>query len=1507
MRYNYTKRAFFAWLTLMLSFTALGLSAQTKEISTQKELLEALQHSTTRVDEIKELHITEEGIAIDTIVDVNPGTFHMYGGPLYRAEGYTDVMIKVINGGNISFENTLDGNQVPCNSPILQIQEGGSATLSEGAYIQGAYCNKHTTKSIIQTKTIISAVENHGFFTLNGGIICSNRIETNSTKTTIDDSNIVIWPPKPGMIYYNYSTIESDGTLTLKDGLMVNNTAYYDIRDEGTTYLYGETNIGGNIQLNTEPIILCSALKQPITILTTFSEGKVLLKGTNVSSSYRITASDLEKIRVTKMEEEGYTLKLENNQVLLTKKDEENNIITTAEELQEAIYQAITNVETHLIIAEEGITIDETIIIKSNGKFYMSGGPLNRASDFLGYILDVREGADITIANTIDGKKVESSNPLLQIQHGGKVTLRGTLQNNYGFEHALAVSNMGTFTLNGGIMQGCKGNSNYLFMNFGTLYLTEGKLVDNTCDGSVYMEASTTKSVNTYLASRGVTLGEIERQMFVSEGSPIRFTSALEYPLTLHTNMNNNRVIAVGENNYQLTQNDIENIHIVNGQILGQTVKLENNQVVLSSGESDGTIKTPEELQEAIDKANGTEDNPTIIELEEITIVKPITIKDKYIRFVGGTLTWGGSTPGSSMILINGGGLTIDKTTINGGNTGTGDYIMVCLINIQGGATVTMNDGSILKGAGLTEDVSTIWIFDGNFIMNGGSIEYNYFYGNISMASVISVYKGHFVMTGGYIQNNYGDNFRVVGIFGYTNREAYLEYYGGTIYKNNGGHIDFNGGYWLITSSNPNHIIAQTVVILSTYDVIHLNKSLTFEITFNIGEDLKLPDKFALIQGYNYTITESDLKYIIIPEGYKLILEDNIIYLIKENASGITTQEELQDAIDNSKGTSSSPEFIDLGDSKIQIYSSIIIKDKYVVLVDGTLVNAASADLRMFDVRSGLIRLAGTVLDGNKSASHGYCTLIDMNGGTCQIVEDTKLTNAYASGGSEAVVVVDQGTLEFNSGSIQGNESEGGDIVWVSGNGKFSMNGGIISGNKNTGRYIMASIQMTNGVMGINGGTIVDNIGNLYGLYVTKDFTLKGDANISEVIILNNNSKILISSSLKRIVTIGFMKTNMPSGTIVATGTNNYQLTAADVKYLKHRYDNQYSFSLNGNNIVITNLNAANKTFNVKWESYPNGSIRADKATAKENETVTVTVTPNTGYYVNSNAVRYNEIYALTATSKENVYTFKMPPSDVNISVQFLPKNIIVKPMPPIIYPNPIPEGGNEGGLKPDNTIDDIDELLEAFGNGNHELTPEAEVPEILDGPIGDAVKEGENKGDDVIGTIEELIDHVAKDNNGNILKSEKIKEIPGGCILRFFLPDRLIVSEQLRANGGANYYILRECDGEVVTIIPTYNQENNTLTFKTDKMGIFVVMNGKNSVGNENIQTSQLEINTTNGHLQIKGLPSGEYYSIYDLSGKLLKQDISDGSSILYQPSLDGIYIIATEHYGNAKIRVNK
>ena len=169
------------------------------------------------------------------------------------------------------------------------------------------------------------------------------------------------------------------------------------------------------------------------------------------------------------------------------------------------------------------------------------------------------------------------------------------------------------------------------------------------------------------------------------------------------------------------------------------------------------------------------------------------------------------------------------------------------------------------------------------------------------------------------------------------------------------------------------------------------------------------------------------------------------------------------------------------------------------------------------------------------------------------------------------------------------------------------------------------------------------------------------------------------------------------------------------------------------------------------------------------------------------------------------------------------------------------------------------------------------------------------------------MLGHITKDQNGNVLKTETLKIVPGGCILRVKLPDRLIVSQQLRASGTANYYILRECDEEVTKIIPEYNEVNNTLTFETDKMGTFVVMNGKDPVANENIHAEHIQIKAIDGQLSIQGLEPGERFSIYDMSGKLLHHDVSDGSATIYTPKAEGVYIIATEHAGSFKVSLTK
>lgn len=1493
--------------------------------------------------------------------------------------------------------------------------------------------------------------------------------------------------------------------------------------------------------------------------------------------------------------------------------------IKSMEQLQEVLSspRLRSDAVQDLNITVDGIFVDKNVPVNA-GSFRMHGGPLIRAAGYTGVLLTVKAGGNIAIENTIDGASIDAINMyLVEIQKEGTLSLEkgGVFKNNIGIEHALCVMNYGVFNLNGGTITGNKGNANHVIANFGVANLISGQIVNNESSGSVYVGSPGSVSLN----SSNVTLNGTDATLFVDQGSPLQLTSSLKYEITIETIMDEGGVVAVGSGNYRLTESDLKNMIYKNSQHPDLVFKLVNNQVVLSKPSSGtGEITTQEELQDAIDKATGTANNPTVIEIKgDITLTKTIEITNKYVILTGGRILNGITTGQGTMFIINSGQLIFQNITVDGGNTPTMVYHMSCLINLQGG-TVIMNEGAILTGAGLTGDVSAVWIFKGEFIMNGGQITKNYFYGDLSMASVVSIYDGSFTMNGGEIINNVGNDYYIVGLFGYSGKVKFV-FNGGMIYQNVGGYLHLAAGDFIIDKNNPDRVINDAIEIQEK-SIIYIKQRLLFTLTIRFNVNWTIPDNYVLARGYaGYQITEDDLKKIKLPDGYTLVLSDNTIIIKKSGSSGeitdvdglqaaidaapvgsidnptlitihksfaitktvlikkkhikltgetltagattgnycrmfdvtdggalilekitldgkfgsycsfarvdasssfimhsqailqsaqsgenwlsleiagsfvmdggiicnnvgykcpviylaptskwtytggnivdnkstvdntaysivtslgqatlktcevignygiailcggtltidgvsfsqntyalalsskgtvylknnrvlsdqvyylsesgtnylaiqsslvanvninvvstvakegfviakgsgytitesdlkkfvltstlaknwivklvdntvvlakaesssdIDTQEKLQAAIDASKGTANAPATITIA-KEILIYRSILIRNKYVKLTGGTLKNAASADLRMFDVGSGYLGLTNITLDGNKKNATGYCTLIEMNGGSCELLEGTALTNAFARGGSDAVVSIAHGALTFKDGSISGNTSDGGDIIWVSGSGNFSMTGGSITGNNNSGRYIMAAIQMTYGAMNLSGGSIGNNSGNRYGLYVTKPFTLGGNAKIEEVIILNGEGKILVSSALKNKVMVGYMKTNMPSGTIVASGTGNYKLTQADVKHFAYRYANTYSFSLSGNDIVLTNLDAVNKLFNVKVETYKDGVLSVDKATAKENELVTVTVKPVSGKKLYKESLRYNEVNKLTSTNNENVYTFKMPPANVLVTASFIPEPVNVAPI------DTTNKGFNpDDGLVPDDVIPDLGTLIDRLGGGDPpmDVNPDANpVPENkLPDPLGDAVDKAKGSGDDFIGSLEELITLVTKNTSGAVLKTQVLYSLPTKVTLRVYLPNRLIVSEQLRASGSSNYYILNECEGNVTRIEPTYDSNDNTLTFSTDKLGTFVVMNDNNPTANESITNDDVKISVVDGQIVVKGLQQGAHYAVYDFSGRLLKRAIYNGESALYRLEVSGSYIIDYSS-GSGKVYFSK
>lgn len=79
--------------------------------------------------------------------------------------------------------------------------------------------------------------------------------------------------------------------------------------------------------------------------------------------------------------------------------------------------------------------------------------------------------------------------------------------------------------------------------------------------------------------------------------------------------------------------------------------------------------------------------------------------------------------------------------------------------------------------------------------------------------------------------------------------------------------------------------------------------------------------------------------------------------------------------------------------------------------------------------------------------------------------------------------------------------------------------------------------------------------------------------------------------------------------------------------------------------------------YNITIGTLANGSVTADKATAAEGDTVTLTVTPEAGYRLadGSLKVSYGNGAAVSVSGGENTYTFLMPTANVTVTAEFEP------------------------------------------------------------------------------------------------------------------------------------------------------------------------------------------------------------------------------------------------------------
>ena len=387
------------WLCLTGWLPISAKAGNSVEITSLKQLQVFLSSSTLKSDAVKDLNITANGILVDQTVSVESGTFRMHGGSLIRAEGFTETMLDIQEGANLTVENTIDGANIEAaNKPLINIQKGGTFILSESGSLARASWISTDERTTIATPipnpkeefVILQSfvVSNNGTFIMDGGTISENT----GGLTLLN----------------NYSS----GIFTLKKGSIKNNSCSTAINNVGTFNLYPnsfEISATGSIRLNT-PMNILSSLNKPLSISVELKEGNIVAKG---SGNYSLSQSDLSQLSISEIDKTDLILKLNNNQILLaTSSDPGTSEITTPEELQKAIDKATGTADSPTIITipKEGIRLTSPLIIE--GKYIkLTGGTIWNNMTEATRMFELKSGKLILENITFDGYYSATSAP----------------------------------------------------------------------------------------------------------------------------------------------------------------------------------------------------------------------------------------------------------------------------------------------------------------------------------------------------------------------------------------------------------------------------------------------------------------------------------------------------------------------------------------------------------------------------------------------------------------------------------------------------------------------------------------------------------------------------------------------------------------------------------------------------------------------------------------------------------------------------------------------------------------------------------------------------------------------------------------------------------------------------------------------------------------------------------------------------------------------------------------
>lgn len=1198
--------------------------------------------------------------------------------------------------------------------------------------------------------------------------------------------------------------------------------------------------------------------------------------------------------------------------------------IKTMEQLQEILSspQSRSNDIQDVPIAADGILVDELVTVGA-GSFRMHGGPLIRAEGYRGYILSVTDGGNITIENTIDGADLDAqNNPLIEIQKGGTLTLAegGSLERNRGIGHALCVSNFGTFNLNGGSITHNIGSDNHAIFNLGTANLIKGEIAGNESYGSVYSDGTTV------LNASDVSLSGSDATLRVGKNSPINLTSSLKSEITIETTMNEGAVVVIGggAGNYTLTASDLAKLSLKNSQHPDLGLSLKDNQIILSKSSSGtGEITTEEELQDAINNASGSRTTITISE-KGITLSAPITVDGQDVKITGGTIKADFSkTQYLTMFEIKSGYVKFENIKLDGAKSATANNW--CTFIRQSGGSCYLENGTVLTNAlGHHDWYNGILVTGGYCYLNkGASIQLNTY----GIGGTVRVENnGHFSISDGIMYANEDGN-------GSNTENDIARPRFGTIYIGS-GHMTFYSGevsHDYVSIGVAGNLMYGTVAGAKLFtDAIKMFKGGTVTLgadlsgRVNLLFDEEVADGDVIIRGMDsHQLTASDLACFHLPEGFSLKAEGNTFVLSKAGtAEGITTVDQLQAAIDAAPaGTAENPTELAITSAGIDFNKTVTIKGKHIKLTGNNVIysNVLTSNIRMFSVESkGSLTIENATLLGTKTGTNAYCSFIFVDYGSSAVLNKVTMQKSLSQLDAWTMLRI-YGNCTLKDCIIS--ENNGDALILIGSNGNCRIEGGKIQNNsctdskyvynliRNLGTLDYVSGEYTNnhaislaslGTTTLRSVHIQNYLSTLIkdqgsSILVYGDLNLYNTATIGDDFYMNKSGSrrgcLNIYGQLKS--SLGLVCHDAEDGWVIAKGVN-YSLTQVDLQkfVLAQALAKEYTLKKMDNTFVLSALTT--KSYNVKTETCQNGKITADKATAAQDEMVTVTAAPSSGYKLYKESLSYNKTGKLQSTNKANIFTFKMPAADALITAEFIPDGVSVTPVDTSKF-------DPDTDLIPDTGIGNLDSLIAILNP--KEIYPKAQpVPdEDLPGILQDEVTDAKGKGDNVIGSLEELIDIVSGNGNG---QSQTYYDLPVKLTFICYLPKTQTAGELRAASEAGSYYILNESKGRISRIVPTYEAESDALIFRTDRLGIFTVMRSNSPTAAEEITLDALKIASYNKEIVISNLPAGESYAIYNTAGQLLDAGTGSGLQIRYRPAIAGVYIVKYKE-GAQKVHV--